>query len=65
MDGSWYFQMMKDGTDVSEMRDRLLFGQAHLGDSGTQGASGVANLPDNAEICSCNSVCKGEITKPF
>jgi len=63
MDGSWYFQMMKDGTDVSEMRDRLLFGQAHLGDSGTQGASGVANLPDNAEICGCNGVCKGDITK--
>jgi len=61
MDGSWYFQMMKDETDVSEMRDRLLFGQAHLGDSGTQGVSAVANLPDNAEICGCNGVCKGDI----
>jgi len=63
VDGSWYFQMMKDETDVSEMRDRLLFGQAHLGDSGTQGASGVANLPDNAEICGCNGVCKSDIVQ--
>lgn len=61
MDGAWYFQMMKDGTDVSQFRERLLFGQAHLGDSGTQGASAVANLPDNAEICGCNGVCKSDI----
>ena len=63
MDGSWYFQMMKDGTDVSEIRDRLLFGQAHLGNSGTEGASAVANLPDHAEICGCNGVYKGDIVK--
>ncbi len=61
MDGAWYFQLMKDGTDVSQMRERLLFGQAHLGDSGTQGVSAVANLPDDAEICGCNGVCKSDV----
>ncbi|OUS09025.1 nitrite reductase large subunit [Gammaproteobacteria bacterium 42_54_T18] len=61
IDGSWYFQMMKDGTNISEIRDRLLYGQAHLGDSGTQGANAVSNLPDNAEICGCNGVCKSDI----
>ena len=61
VDGPWYFQMLRDGTDVSEMREHLLFGQAHLGDSGRGGASGVASLPDSAEICGCNGVCKSSI----
>ena len=61
MDGPWYFQMMRDGTDVSEMREHLLFGQMHLGDSGLGGVSSVAAMPDNAEICGCNGVCKGAI----
>ena len=26
-DGSWYFQLIQDGTDVSPVRDRLMFGQ--------------------------------------
>lgn len=61
MDGPWYFQMMRDGTDVSEMREHLLFGQVHIGDSGLGGVSSVANMPDSAEICGCNGVCKGAI----
>ena len=63
VDGSWYFQLMKDGTDVSAFRDTLLFGQAHLGDSGHNPETRVASLPDDAEICGCNGVCKGEIVQ--
>ena len=63
LDGPWYFQMMRDGTDVSEMREHILFGQMHIGDSGRCGASSVANMPDSAEICGCNGVCKGTIVK--
>jgi len=64
MDGSWYFQLMRDGTDVSDMRARLLNGQAHLGDSGHGDIkTRVAALADNAEICGCNGVCKGTIVK--
>jgi len=62
-DGSWYFQLLRDRTDVSEMREMLLFGQAHLGDSGRGGSSNAASLPDTAEICGCNGVCKGTIVK--
>jgi len=61
VDGPWYFQMMRDATDVSEMREHLLFGQVHIGDSGLGGVSSVANMPDTAEICGCNGVCKGAI----
>jgi nitrite reductase (NADH) large subunit len=63
VDGTWYFQLLKDKTDVSAFRDTLLFGQAHLGDSGHNPETRVANLPDNAEICGCNGVCKGDIVK--
>ncbi|OAD23868.1 nitrite reductase (NAD(P)H), large subunit [Candidatus Thiomargarita nelsonii] len=34
LDGAWYFQLMRDSVDISGQRDRLLFGQAHLGNSG-------------------------------
>ena len=61
IDGSWYFQLMRDGTDISNYRDTLLFGQAHIGDSGHGETSHTASLPDNAEICGCNGVCKGDI----
>ena len=61
MDGTWYFQMLRDGTDISAMRSTILFGQHDLGDAGHGDATRVAALPDDAEICGCNGVCKGEI----
>ncbi|MEZ5444348.1 MAG: nitrite reductase large subunit NirB [Gammaproteobacteria bacterium] len=63
IDGSWYFQLMKDGTDISHLRETLLFGQAHVGDSGHGGTSQVTALPDSAEVCGCNGVCKGTIVR--
>jgi nitrite reductase (NADH) large subunit len=63
VDGSWYLQLMKDNTDVSALRRTLLFGQAHLGDSGHNPETRVASLPDSAEICGCNGVCKGDIVR--
>ena len=61
IDGAWYFQLMRDEVDISEQRERLLFGQAHLGDTGHGDSSAVANMSDNTEICGCNGVCKGDI----
>ncbi|HLF23321.1 MAG TPA: (2Fe-2S)-binding protein, partial [Burkholderiales bacterium] len=63
MDGPWYFQLLREGTDVTSLRERLLFGQAHVGDSGHGPAAKVASMPDNAEICGCNGVCKGTIVQ--
>lgn len=64
LDGAWYFQLMRDGTDVSAFRDKLLFGEAHLGDSGHGDIKQRVNLmADSAEICGCNGVCKGTIVK--
>ncbi len=62
LDGSWYFKLLREGTDISAYRGTLLFGQHDLGDAGhgDPGASVMA-LPADAEICGCNGVCKGEI----
>ena len=61
LDGAWYFDLLREGTDVSQFRKTLLFGQHHVGDSGHGPADRVAALPDSAEICGCNGVCKGDI----
>lgn len=61
IDGPWYFQLMRDGTNIADIRDQLLFGPAHIGDSGTAGADAVTALPDHAEICGCNGITKGRI----
>ncbi|MDB5816337.1 MAG: nirB [Rhodocyclales bacterium] len=63
VDGSWYFQMLKDAQDIHEIRDHLLFGKSNLGDAGHKGQNSAASLPDTAEVCGCNGVCKGVIVK--
>jgi nitrite reductase (NADH) large subunit len=63
VDGAWYFQLLRDGTDIADIRENLLFGQAHVGDSGTGGVDAVTALPDRAEICGCNGICKGTIVR--
>jgi len=60
MDGSWYFQLLREGTDIRDFRSNLLFGQHDIGDAG-HGDSQVLLLDDSAEVCGCNGVCKGEI----
>lgn len=61
-DGPWFFDMIKRGTDISEMRETLIFGQGYQGGSQLDPMAAVAALPDEAEICGCNGVCKGKIT---
>jgi len=61
-DGAWFFDHLKKQTDISEMRETLIFGQAYQGGSQLDPMAAVAALPDDAEICGCNGVCKGKIT---
>ncbi|MES2561543.1 MAG: nitrite reductase large subunit NirB [Pseudomonadota bacterium] len=60
-DGSWYFQMLREGRNVAELRDTLMFGQTNLGNAGHLGQSHAAAMPDDMEVCGCNGVCKGVI----
>jgi len=61
-DGSWFFGLIKDGTNISSMRDTLIFGPAYQGGGQTDPLAAVAALPPEAEICGCNGICKGSIT---
>jgi len=63
IDGSWYFSLMREGTNIADFRKTILFGQHDVGDAGHGDAARVMSLPDNAEICGCNGVCKGDIVK--
>jgi nitrite reductase (NADH) large subunit len=60
-DGPWLFDLLKKETDISAMRDTLIFGQASQGGAPLDPMAAVAALPDDAEICGCNGVCKGTI----
>jgi nitrite reductase (NADH) large subunit len=61
-DGAWFNDLKKREVDISGMRDTLIFGQAYQGGSPLDPMAAVAALPDDAEICGCNGVCKGKIT---
>ncbi|HZZ35385.1 MAG TPA: FAD-dependent oxidoreductase, partial [Caulobacteraceae bacterium] len=60
VDGGWYFDLMKSGADVSDLRETLIFGQAATeGLRGLDPSAAVAAMADTAEVCGCNGVCKG------
>lgn len=61
VDGPWFFDLLKKATDISEMRDTLIFGQAYQGGEPLDPTAAVAALPDDAKICGCNGVCKSTI----
>jgi nitrite reductase (NADH) large subunit len=63
VDGSWYFKLLREGKNVKELRDTLMFGESNTGDAGHEGFTKAAAMPDEAEVCGCNGVCKGTIVK--
>ncbi|MFN4170594.1 MAG: nitrite reductase large subunit NirB [Pseudorhodobacter sp.] len=60
-DGPWFFDLIKQGKDVSDLRDTLIFGPAFAGGATANPLAAVAALPPEAEICGCNGICKGRI----
>ena len=61
-DGSWYFDLLKKREDISDLRDVLIFGQAYASGGGAADPkAAVAALSDDAEICGCNGVSKGQV----
>jgi nitrite reductase (NADH) large subunit len=61
-DGSWYFDLLRKGENVSDIRDALIFGQAYAsGGAQADPNAAVAALSDDAEICGCNGVSKGMV----
>jgi len=61
-DGGWYFDLMRSGQAVDDIRETLVFGQAVTeGLRGLDPSAAVAAMADEAEVCGCNGVCKGTI----
>jgi nitrite reductase (NADH) large subunit len=63
VDGSWYFKLLREGRKVSDIRDKLMFGESNIGDVGHEGHSKAATMADSDEVCGCNGVSKGAICK--
>ena len=63
VDGSWYFKLLRDGRTVSDIRDKLMFGESNIGDAGHAGQNKAAAMADSDEVCGCNGVTKGTICK--
>jgi nitrite reductase (NADH) large subunit len=61
-DSAWFFDLLKRGADISDLRETLIFGPSYAGGAALDPTAAVAALPDDAEICGCNGVCKGKIT---
>jgi nitrite reductase (NADH) large subunit len=61
VDGSWYFGLVREGRPVADIRDHLMFGQSHIGDTGHEGKSRAQAMADTDEVCGCNGVSKGRI----
>jgi nitrite reductase (NADH) large subunit len=63
VDGTWYFKLLRQGRKIADIRDRLMFGEANLGDTGHLGQNKAQAMADADEVCGCNGVCKGTIVK--
>ena len=63
VDGAWYFKLIRDARSVADIRDKLMFGESQLGDTGHEGHSKAATMPDSAEVCGCNGITKGTVCK--
>jgi nitrite reductase (NADH) large subunit len=63
VDGSWYFKLLREGRKIHDIRDKLMFGESNIGDTGHEGNTRAAAMADSDEVCGCNGVSKGVICK--
>jgi nitrite reductase (NADH) large subunit len=55
-DAGWYFSLLREGADLGDLRDTMIFGPVCVSSDDPNEA--VAAMPANAEICGCNGVKK-------
>ena len=61
--GAWLFDLLKRGADIADVRETMMFGPGAAEGAPLNPTAAVAALPDDAEICGCNGVCKGKIVE--
>ena len=62
-DGAWYFDLIRKRTDVSDIADRMILGQAATRGGAADAPIDFAAMDDDTQICGCNGVCKGTIVE--
>ncbi|MFP6685916.1 MAG: (2Fe-2S)-binding protein, partial [Polyangiaceae bacterium] len=60
-DAMFYTQLIKEGRDVGDAREDLIFGQSYFEARGGAPSPTPTPMRDDAEVCGCNGVCKGDI----
>ncbi|MBW8829303.1 MAG: NAD(P)/FAD-dependent oxidoreductase [Burkholderiales bacterium] len=63
VDGSYYFKLLREGRSIGDIRDKLMFGESNIGDTGHEGHNKAAAMADTDEVCGCNGVNKGTVCK--
>ena len=63
VDGSYYFKLLRDRRSIAGIRNKLMFGESNIGDTGHEGHSKAATMLDTDEVCGCNGVNKGAICR--
>ena len=58
-DAGWYFNLLREGQDLGDLRDTMIFGPVAAASSDPNEM--IASMPDSAEICGCNGVKKSTI----
>ncbi|MBT6278538.1 MAG: NAD(P)/FAD-dependent oxidoreductase [Candidatus Thioglobus sp.] len=59
-DGLFYFDLIKNETDITDLRKTLLFGDISI-DSASAGSVGVEKMANDEQVCGCLGVTKGDI----
>ncbi len=59
-DGLFYFDLIKNKVDITDIRKTLLFGDISV-DGLSAGAAGVAKMANDEQVCGCIGVTKGDI----
>lgn len=62
-DASWYLKLLKEETDISDLRTKILFGKSALSGDAGHGRNDINSMSDDEEVCGCNGVCKGDIVR--
>lgn len=57
-DAGWYFQLLKDGLALGELRETMISGPVS---AASDPHEALAMMPGHAEICGCNGVSKSTI----
>ena len=61
-DGGWYFDLLRDGKKLGDLRETVIFGRdVAMAAAGADPAAALAAMDDGHEVCGCNGVCKGVI----